>query len=360
MRNTSAHRRRGFRIVLWAGFFYVLAQVAINAFIDGCRPELRSAYLVDLFRRLHESNEPDVVCLGTSRFGLAFVPEEVEREMRELTGDDSLVVFNASISAQDFHTADFTMREMLARGARPTLAVIEINPETIACHNIWLGGHVMPPLRSRNLPLYLDELGRSLDRIPNLLADHAYPLYRCRREIWTMYGGGFPGVKPPRQASSAKPSRRAADVRKPSTVAKKQAYEKFLQGDPNADGRARTLHGLQDIRNWIDHYQVGGMPVWSLERLIRHCRHHGMKVVLSTAPVTTAHRSLYTPEIEAAFQNYVRHLQQEYQCIFVDYRDAVADDCFYDNHHVLIPQGSHPFSRRLAAEVLVPAWLGRH
>jgi hypothetical protein len=355
-------RRRGLVILLWAGFLYLLALVVVDAFIDDCKPELRSSYLVDVFRRLRDTRDPDVVCLGTSRFGLAFSPEEVQAEMRRLTGDSELVVFNASISAQDFHTADFTLREMLARGARPGLVVIEINPETVARHNIWLGGHVMPPIRRKNLGLYLGELGQSLDRIPNLLADHAYPLHRCRREIWKVYAGDFLETKASkvvRRANSARARKGTpGKTRARLSTAKKQAYEKFLEGNPNADSWARTLQGVGMIRKWLADYQVGGLPVWSLERLIRHCRHRDMIVVLSTAPVASAQRGLYTPEIEAAFQEYCRHLQRDYQCVLVDYRDAVPDDCFFDNHHVLIPQGSRPFSRRLAAEVLAPAWLG--
>jgi hypothetical protein len=346
-------KRRGLLILLWAGFLYLLAQVVIDAFIDDCKPELRSPYLVDVFRRLRDTPDPDVVCLGTSRFGLAFSPVEVQAEMRRLTGDSELVVFNASIAARDFHTADFTLREMLARGARPGLVVIEISPETVARHNTWLGGHVMPPIRRKNLGLYLAELGRAPDRIPNLFADHAYPLHRCRREIWTVYASGSP-----KRSANAGHARERTPGKPGASTAKKQAYDRFLQGTPDADSRARTLDGLGMIRNWIADYQVGGLPVWSLERLIRHCRHRDITVVLSTAPVASAQRSLYTPEIEAAFQEYCRHLQRDYQCVLVDYRDALPDNCFFDNHHVLIPQGSRPFSRRLAAEVLAPAWLG--
>jgi hypothetical protein len=42
-------------------------------------------------------------------------------------------------------------------------------------------------------------------------------------------------------------------------------------------------------------------------------------------------------------------MEERYGCNFVDLRDAVPDDCFYD--HVLLPQGSTPFSRRLPREL---------
>ena len=60
----------------------------------------------------------------------------------------------------------------------------------------------------------------------------------------------------------------------------------------------------------------------------------------------------------AAYTAYVRRLTETYGCRFLDYRDALPDQCFFDVHHLNL-EGSHYFMRKLTHEVLSP-WLGQH
>ncbi len=46
---------------------------------------------------------------------------------------------------------------------------------------------------------------------------------------------------------------------------------------------------------------------------------------------------------------------RKHGCRSFDYRDALPDAVYLDHHHVGI-EGSEAFSRRFAAEVLVPLW----
>jgi hypothetical protein len=80
-----------------------------------------------------------------------------------------------------------------------------------------------------------------------------------------------------------------------------------------------------------------------------------MVVLLVAPPVSKSQRLLYTPEIEAVFQPYVRRLEKAHQCRFIDCRDRLTDALFYDNHH-LLTEGGAAFTRLLTREVFVPFW----
>jgi hypothetical protein len=51
----------------------------------------------------------------------------------------------------------------------------------------------------------------------------------------------------------------------------------------------------------------------------------------------------------------VEQLTREHGCRFVDFRAAIPDHLFWDNHH-LFPAGGEAFSRKLAEEVLLEVW----
>src|SRR5258707_259322 len=143
-RKSLRNKRRGKTVLLWAVVLYGVAQLGINLMLDCRWPHLRSVYLTNicgLMTRL--TSAPDVLILGTSRFGMAVSASEVETNLRSLTGERVLTVFNASVAAGDYVTADFIMRGFIKQGKCPSVVVIEVCPEMVARRNHWLGEHVL-------------------------------------------------------------------------------------------------------------------------------------------------------------------------------------------------------------------------
>ena len=152
---------------------------------------------------------------------------------------------------------------------------------------------------------------------------------------------------------------RAADALDVATQAS-AAAKMFLDTDPTQQRPQRVAAGLRTIRGWLQNYEVGGLTCAALDHLLEQCRRHQVRVVLAVPPVASEQRALYTSDIEGRFQECLRGYCQRYGCRCVDCRAYLPDPCFTDNHHVFIPGGSTPFSRRLANEVIVPEWQARH
>ncbi len=339
----------GRRVLLWAALVYALVQLGTDVAVDGWWRQGRSTYLQGLFDRIRaERNPVHVLCLGTSRLGLAFSAAEVQARLRQATAETSLHVFNASIAAQDYPTANAILSEVLKRGKCPSLVVIEVAPELVARYNLWLGNHVMPHPTWRHLGVYVGDLVRDLVHVPDLVKDRLIPLYRCRQQIRTgVCTSVLDTVTPPPAATSDGP---------PCAT---EGNERFLDRDPDVVFPDRVELGLRTLRDWLRNYQVGGLAALNLEQLVRRCRERGMTVVLVAPPVSAVQRRLYAGPIDTAFTGYIQRLARAYHCTYVDYRACLPDGLFVDNHHVMTPQGAVRFSRRLTREVLVPAWPGR-
>ena len=84
------------------------------------------------------------------------------------------------------------------------------------------------------------------------------------------------------------------------------------------------------------------------------CRDEGIAVTLLLTPEGTEFHGWYGPATEATLVSYLGQLSRETGVPVVDARGWLADDVFYDSHHVVEP-GARDFTRRLDAEVLRPA-----
>ena len=110
---------------------------------------------------------------------------------------------------------------------------------------------------------------------------------------------------------------------------------------------------------WLRDSRLSPAVTGALARLLDHSRAAGVTVVLVGAPVTTGHRAMYTPDIDAEYSTFVRAMVATYGCRFVDFRDRIPDHGFRDLMH-LNAAGSQCFSHALAREVLIPVWRELH
>jgi hypothetical protein len=90
-----------------------------------------------------------------------------------------------------------------------------------------------------------------------------------------------------------------------------------------------------------------------LAAIIKAGQKDGAQVVLLLCPEGSEFRQLYSPEMHKEISNLLARLKERFGVPVVDARDWMADDYFFDMHH-LRPDGARLFSARLAREALAP------
>lgn len=338
-------KRRAQAALLWALGLFLAVQLAAGYVLDewglAVRFPTAARHLAYLQSR---PRQPDIVCLGSSRFGLGLSAPTMQQVLcTELNGETTPEVFNAAIEAGDCISADYMMTRLLQQGVRPRLAVIEVCPDALHRRNLWMYYHVRRQLGWHDVPSFVVDVVRARQS-HRLLITRLVPLYahrlRLGEELAAWWRGhptivnhyGFTG----------------ADQEWSQVLGVPQTFERVHRRDWSEAGVAGP-------RRWLKPYVIGGQSPAALDHLLATCQAHGIKVILVGVPVTAMHREIYTPEVEQAFLGYIATMQQRHGGQFVDLRSGVPDQLFWDNHH-LLPEGCQFFSKKLASEVVAPAW----
>jgi hypothetical protein len=260
------------------------------------------------------------------------------QELQEAIDDDSVEIFNAAVTSGDPVAIDFLTDRLLEAGVRPSVAVVEISPESVARRNSQLKIHLTRQFRWPDVLRSLPDVFRA-DAVPRLFSSRAIPVYFFRSEFqqWTVQTlkARFPAptTDPPENPTTT------THAQEPTTT------EPLELGVPIAQRRLRS-------------FEVGGISVRALERLIERYRRLGTAVVLVGVPLSSPYRGVHTPEISAVFYDYMRRLRETYGIQFVDYHDRIPDELFRSTYYTTA-EGRLYFSRLLAREVLVPLWRDR-
>jgi hypothetical protein len=341
----ARQHRRGFGILAWLGGLFCLAQLAGGLLLDYVWVGPRHPYMAHMLSALHAGGgNPEIVFLGSSRFGSDICCGVLDAQLRYRLGEHAPRTFDASVPAGDPTVFQRVLDELLLHGCRPRLVVVEISPETVNHRDNWLHHHALNLLDWRDLPEAVPALLHN-GKILNLLRGRFLPLHVHRYHI----------------CKEARALVRALLLPGPdSPVAIAAPVFSPLMADPapppqTPAGRALLEEGYELCRHDVRDYRPGGLSAHRLDRLLEKCRSAGMAVVLVGVPVASPYRRAYTPEVEAAFHQYVMSLTDRYGCSYTDWRDRVPDEYFSDARHVY-PQGGVYFSRRLAASILAPLW----
>jgi hypothetical protein len=99
--------------------------------------------------------------------------------------------------------------------------------------------------------------------------------------------------------------------------------------------------------------KLGNGPTQALREMLDLCRQERIRVVLVLMPEGTGIRSLYPPRVVAELDRLLGGLAKEYGCSICNARTWLADDAFFDGHHMLRP-GAAQFTERLTREVIEP------
>ena len=192
-------------------------------------------------------------------------------EIARGTGRRAEVVLNAAVTGGDVIAADFVLAQMLDRGARPTLVVLEVSPDTLNHRTYWLRYHVIRQFTWRDVPRYAGDM-IALRDTGTLLLSRLLPLYYHRQ---SMLAGVAP-APPARQLASGSGAGVLPSV--PS-----------LSPEQLALSRAGVAHARLMLRD----FHIGGRPAEALERILCRCDSIGARVLLVGVPVTAAFRTAH-------------------------------------------------------------------
>jgi hypothetical protein len=321
--------RRSRRSLLWAATFFCTAQVVGGLLLDYRWPQIRFPSFHQVLDELDgmSPHGPDVIFVGSSRFASGLDRGILEERLRSALGDKRLQILLAMVPAGDCIYADYFLDQLLDRGKKPRVLIVEVSPETVACRNRWLEVHAARQFTWPDVPHFLLDTCRS-NQLHRLLQARLLPLVVHRRQIcraaWQ--------TLVPEQAPAHK------GVVWPRAWSDKSSDE-------------RSVGGAAFIAQWLEHYQSGGTAAESLERVLRRCHERGISVVLVAPPLHTDQRMLYVPAIEEAFGATMSRLTRTYDCQFVDYRNRLPDSVFFDNHH-LVPAGAEQFTALIVNDLL--------
>ncbi len=350
----SQRSPRGRAVLLGALTIFAGVQLSASVLLDYAWPQVRYPNYHEVLARLDTTAPaPNVIFLGSSRTMCLLNDGRISELVRAQTGDATVQCFNGGVATADPIVYERFLQDLLKRGARPRYLLIEVLPEGVNQRIGWLCTYSLQFLRWGETPAYLQDLIVTNNML-RFVGTRLTPLYMYRDQIRHQVA---------EEAAEWYEGRRAAALPPSSGPAprKIELFQKSLAAQLRAnhiDPIQATRADIDVVRRFVRDYRPGGNAAAALERLLATCQAHGIQPILLGVPLSGAHREIYTPEIEAAFQAYIAEVERKYSCRFLDYRAALPDTVFLDHHHANI-EGGERFSERIAVEVLAPLWSGQ-
>ncbi len=305
-------------------------------------PQMRDPWYGEKLRQLRRRiaaglERPCVVMLGSSRTLNAFNAGLVEWRRAAARGPPA-TVYNFGLPGASSLAELVMLGRLLADGVRPEVLLVEVSPTFMTrppdfgmfpAHRIW----------KREVPLLAAWLGQGEALGAQWWHGRLVPCYTHREAI--LYSIC------------------------PKLLAKESYGPWFKQFDPagwerfDAQGfgptfRHRALeHTRRELTRGLAEGRVSAVSRAALIQLVETCRHEGIRLVLVLPPVEAAFRSGDVLAAESETDALLDRLHDDYGVAFVDARDWVVEEHFFDSYHVL-DAGASAFSERLTRQVLVP------
>jgi hypothetical protein len=280
-----------------------------------------------------------VVMLGTSRTAYGLQGRKLEERLRRELGRP-IVAFNFGIPAGGPLTELLTLKRLLKSGVRPDFVLIEVIPPFLA------GQPEAPREVFRFCPARM-----ALGELP-LLERYGMPHQLLRQACCTSwpvpwYAHRFDIL------SWAAPAWVPVQVRQDwSRSTDESGWGPFTTRDSSpARCRYAVERTKEEYAGYFKNFRLGGPSCQALHDLMELCRAEALPTALVLMPEGTDFRSWYTPPIWVQIQAFLEELKRKYAVPLINARDWVADEDFYDSHH-MFPHGAAVFSERFAPEVL--------
>jgi hypothetical protein len=329
-------KQSGRSVLLWSLGFYTVSAIVLNVVIDRWCPDVTARLVRWKWERLQElkragGDRPLVVMLGSSRTDQAFQAGCTER-LPTLEGRPALA-YNFGVPGAGAIHQYLYLREMLDRGIRPRLLLVEY----------------LPPLLSKPHRDLISEEGWTMSAwlsASELL--RVYPYFQ----------------DPSSKVSEWLLARLAPGYAHRVTLhawarVKQQHVAEFSAVPVYPDRWGWTDHGgefsrLRELsRNWapsLAHYHLGKGPAQAMHDLLQCCRREGIPVVLVVTPESAEFASWYSEECQASTDRFLEELRAKYGVAIINARQWLSDDAFADGHHVHAG-GAQAFTTRLSAEL---------
>jgi hypothetical protein len=334
------NRPAGARAALqWGLLAFVGLQLGLTLAIDLARPLWRDpefAAKTDRLRACLAENpgRPLVVVLGSSRAALGFRPDVLD------AGRDRPVVFNYAFTGAGPVMELVCLHRLLRAGVRPAELVVEVHPALLNLDDrvgeeAWLN-----PTRMAwpDLLVWRPYLARPATHWRRwLLArltpahHHRFPIVSALAPSWLPWG-----------------DTRMDGWRRLDRLGWMPYHKEAVSPAEYRDGVA---FAREQYRAGLQHYRVTPKAERAMHELLAVCRREGIRVTFLTMPEGSEFRSWYPPEGRAAMEAYLGQLCRESGAAWVDARSWVADELFFDNHH-LLGRGAAAFTERFGREAL--------
>jgi hypothetical protein len=340
-------RCRGARAALgWGLCFFVCAQLALNVIVEGWHPELcdpefaaRAALLRS--RIAEEPGRPLLLVIGSSRTGMAFLPE-VLPPLRTASGEQPLVFNFSHLNAGPAMNL-VQLRRLLRLGIRPEWVVLEIMPPQLADEKQRISTSVA---QRDDFPALARYFTKPLGAYTACVASRLVPWYTHRSFIVQHCAPKWvpPGIKLGQDEVAL--DRLGGD----------SSWQAIRQLDAT-EARRRTWATRAIYFPILQDFHVAAISDRATREFLDLCRQEGIHVALLLTPEGSEFQSWYPPDAWPRVMSYCAALGREYGVPVVNTRDWVSDQDFSDSHHALLP-AAKTFTRRLGREVLQPLVLG--
>lgn len=325
--------RQGRGALLWGLASFAALQVLLAVAIELRFPELRDPEFGRKATRLDAritstaARPYTVVMLGSSRVLFGFDARRLEAPLASAAGRPA-VVYNFGLTGAGPLAELLTLRRLLARGRRPDLLLVEVLPALLSerCDE----REHFPALRlwRADLPL-LERYGARLRA--DWWAAQPVPWYEHRFAILSLL---LPHLLP-------------------DALRQDWAWGCDECGWARSDGemtaeqrRAAEERARREYGHLLADFRPGERACRALRELLDTCRRERIPVTLVLMPEATTFQALYGPEARSRTDALLADLGRDYGMPVLDARAWVADDGFWDSHH-LKGAGAVAFTDRL-------------
>jgi hypothetical protein len=332
MRRRGKQIRRARSIVLIGVGMFALSQVLLAVAAETVVPELRDpAFGIRsrlLAGRLSEAGRlPDIVFFGSSRIETGIQPAAIVPQ------NSHRWCFNFGLTGGGPIHQWLAFRRLTEGGARPKVAVIEIMPAMLV-DSRHVERCVHPDRLSCRDIADLSSFCTDLDpMIGDWFAARAAPIYSSRFLILSRFLPTWLPIANRTDYLWAEMDRWGGQ-RLPMT----------------ADTPEQKRKGWDQARlEYVDRlskFEISSQQADFVRRLIDECRAIESVPVLILMPESAGFRSMYTLEALHRLTAFLSDLP----ATVLDCRDWLADDAFYDGHH-LLPAGAAALSQRLRPQL---------
>ena len=342
----GARRRSPLAALAWGLALFLAAQLALNLYLDFRRPERRDLVYglkLKLLRRQVAASPGRslVLALGCSRVEWGLRPDALP------PAPGGPVVFNFGVGGAGPFAELLYLRRLLDAGVRPDGVLLEVAPPllTVNCAGPeWLPAH---HLAWSDLPL----AARYRRDRRALLLDWAWArLAPCHSYRFTLLNALAPRWVP---------VDRRLDVQDALAAMDDHGWGGRAYTAVTAEERARNLEkARREYQDRLAHFAIDPAADRALREALMLCRDRTVPTALFLMPEGSTFAAFYAPGARSAIDAYVAGLCRDFAVPLVDARDWMADDQFWDNHH-LLAGGAEGFTRRFGPAVLPLVLPGR-